>query len=90
MKRTMQSVVAITALAMMSGCSGDKIAENIAERQIEKETGGDADIDLSDGKISIETEDGAFQMSADEDGNVVIRSQDADGNEWCRSTRRTG
>jgi hypothetical protein len=80
MKRTMQSVLAITAVAALSGCSGDKIAESIAERQIEKETGGDADIDLSDGKISIETEDGAFQMSADEDGNFVVKSVDAAGN----------
>ena len=81
MKRTIQGVFAIAVLAAMSGCSGDKIAESIAERQIEKETGGDADIDLSDGNFSIETEDGAFQMSADEDGNVVIKSEDADGNE---------
>lgn len=81
MRRTMKGVLAIAALATVSGCSGDKIAESIAERQIEKETGGDADIDLSDGKVSIETEDGAFEMSADEDGNVVIKSEDADGNE---------
>jgi hypothetical protein len=81
MNRTMTGVLAITAVVAMSACSSDKIAESIAERQIEKETGGDADIDLSDGQFSIETEDGAFQMSADEDGNVVVKSEDADGNE---------
>jgi hypothetical protein len=82
MKRTMQGVFAAATLVTLAGCGGgDKLAENLAERQIESETGGDADIDFSDGNIKVETEDGSFQMSTDDDGNVVIKTEDAEGNE---------
>ncbi|MCB0968873.1 MAG: hypothetical protein KDB37_18735 [Ilumatobacter sp.] len=91
MKRTSVSVAAIAAaLVAVAGCSSDDIAESIAERAIEANGDGDVDIDLDDGEFSVETEDGSFQMTTDEDGNVVIQAQDAEGNDVFSSQTEDG
>ncbi len=81
MKRTTGSALAIVALVGLAGCSGEDIAESIVERAAESQGDGDVDIDLSNGEFSVETEDGSFQITTDEDGNVVMQAEDADGNE---------
>jgi hypothetical protein len=66
--------LAVVGLVLIgTGCSGEKLAEKIAENRIEAEGGGDVDIDFDDGDVSIKTDD---------DGNVSIlgSGQDGDGN----------
>lgn len=75
-----RTAVAVTvAITTLGACSSEDIAESVIERQLEAEGGGDVDLDLSDGEIRVETEDGSFEMTTDEDGNVTIRSEGADG-----------
>ncbi|MEM1333763.1 MAG: hypothetical protein AAGG08_09920, partial [Actinomycetota bacterium] len=79
MRRT-TSLIAITAFAVVTvACSGEDAAESLIESAIERESGGEVDIDLGDimdgDGFSVETEDGS--MTIDEDGNFVIT--DADG-----------
>lgn len=72
-------LVAVTASVVLAGCSGEDIAESVIERQLEAEGGGDVDLDLGDGDIRVETEDGTFEMTTGEDGEVTIRNESADG-----------
>jgi hypothetical protein len=59
----------VAGITFLAGC-GDS-AENGIEAAIERQSGGDVDVDLdSDGGFSIQTEDGS--MTIDEDGNFVI------------------
>lgn len=67
------------ALLATSSCSGEDIAERIAENRIESETGEDVDIDFSDGEIRVETDEGTLEMTTDEDGNVSIQAEGDDG-----------
>lgn len=64
-----------------TGCSGEDIAERIAENRIEAEGGGDVDIDVDDGDISVRSEDGSFSIRTDDDGNVAIDGVDESGGE---------
>lgn len=75
------------ALAVVAGCSGEDIAESIIEQGLEREGGGDVDVDLDlhDGGISIETEEGEISIETDEDGNVVIEGEGEDGDVSIRS-----
>ncbi len=50
-------------LLVVMGC-GKEAAEKKIEKAIEKETGGRAEVDLDDEKVTIETKDGEFSMSA--------------------------
>lgn len=70
---------AVATSVVLAGCSGEDIAESVIERQLEAEGGGDVDLDLSDGEIRVETEDGTFEMTTGDDGEVTIRSESADG-----------
>jgi len=66
----MKKIIAITAvivpmlliLVLASGCFGQNIAEKIAEEAIEKaiesDSGENVDIDLDDGEMTIESDDG--------------------------------
>ncbi len=80
MKVTMS--VAVLATVVLTGCSGESIAEKAIENQIESESGEDVDIDLDGGDFSIQTEDGEFSIQSDgdqaiiqtEDGEVVFQS----------------
>ena len=81
MKRTTGSALAIVAFVGLAGCSGEDLAESMIERAAESEGNGDVDVDLSDGQFSVQSEDGSFQITTDEDGNVVVQAEDADGNQ---------
>lgn len=76
--------VAITAAAALAigACSTEDVAERVAEeaieQQVEGEGGGDVDIDLGDGGVRIEGEDGAVEMSFGEDGVSVISTPEGE------------
>lgn len=73
--------VAVVAVVGVAGCSGEDIAERIAENRIEAEAGEDVDIDLDldGGNIRVETDEGTFEMNADGEGNVSIEGSGTDG-----------
>lgn len=73
------AAAAVVAVVTVAGCSGEDIAERITEQAIERESGGDVDVDLDGGNIRVQTEDGSFEMSTDDDGNISIRSEDGEG-----------
>jgi hypothetical protein len=58
-------------LLMLAGCGGST-GERVLERQIEQQTGSDADVDISGDNLNItgETEDGAFSLSSGEGTKV--------------------
>lgn len=81
------AVIAGLALSL-TGCAddvADKAAEKSIEDTIEDETGGDADVDIDDDKVKIETSDGTVEAGSGElpdgfpeddipvvDGDVVL------------------
>jgi hypothetical protein len=73
---------ATIGVAALAGCGGGSdISEGLIERQIESaanEEGVDVDIDLDGGNFSVQTEDGQFEMSTDEDGNFTITGDDGE------------
>jgi len=78
--------IAVAGLFALSACGADEAAERGIEELIEREGGGDVDIDGDDG-FSLETEDGSMTMDedgnfviTDEDGEVVVGDVDDDGN----------
>jgi hypothetical protein len=74
--------ITVVGLALVAtSCSGEKIAEKIAENRIEAEGGGDVDIDLDGGNFSVKTEDGEFSIQTDGDGNVSIQGGGENGDE---------
>lgn len=64
MKRIVLCVIACSLVAYI-GC-GKKAEEKVLEKIIEKESGGKADVDISDESISIKTDDGEAQFHAGE------------------------
>lgn len=71
-RRVAAAVAVLGLVALSSACSGEDIAESLAERQVEQETGENVDLDINDGGINIQTDEGS--MTVDEDGNMVIES----------------
>lgn len=55
-------LTAIFILGILTGC-GRKAEEKVLEQTIEKQTGGKATVDLSEEKMSIETEDGSIEIT---------------------------
>lgn len=57
-----------TAGLVLTGCSGEDVAERLAEEAAEQAGGGEVDIDTDDGSVSIESDDGStvgFQATHD-------------------------
>lgn len=61
----------VSALALFAGLAGcgkvsdklsEKASEKITEKAIEASSGGKADVDIKDGEVSIETEDGSLKI----------------------------
>ncbi|MFC2145263.1 hypothetical protein ACFLQQ_02925 [Actinomycetota bacterium] len=71
----------LLVLSLAVGCFGQNIVEKIAEEAIEKaiesESGENVEIDLDDGGISIQGDDGEVNISSDDDG-VKIESDDGE------------
>jgi hypothetical protein len=64
----------VTGLMAAGGCrkASERIAEKMAEKAIEKNGGGKANVDISDGKISVKTKEG--EMVATSGGSASIPS----------------
>jgi len=79
--RRHHTILGVTALIGLvgAGCSSEDLAERAIEEGIERESGDDVDIDLDDGNVRIETEDGVVEMNTDGDGNVSIEGEGVDG-----------
>ncbi len=85
MKKTLAITAVMVSLLLVlvfaGGCLGQKIAERVTEEVIEKaiesEGGGDVEIDLDDGKITIQGDDGEVNISAD-DETIEIQSDDGE------------
>jgi hypothetical protein len=65
MKRYLLLVI-LASFVVFIGC-GKKVEEKVAEKILEAQTGGKADVDISDDKMSIKTKDGEFKMDAGDD-----------------------
>lgn len=73
MKLVTYLFVALCSLILIAGCgrkSQEKISESVIKKAIEKQSGGKAKVDLSEGSISIQTEEGSFQMSSGESAKI--------------------
>ncbi len=89
MNRTqlIRSTAAIASIALLTtGCgrivekATEKAVEEVVEQAVEADSGGDVEIDFTDDGISVESDEGDFTLTADEDG-VQIEGTDADGND---------
>ncbi|MFK7919878.1 MAG: hypothetical protein AB8G14_17520 [Ilumatobacter sp.] len=88
MQRTIRILAATSALALLGTSCGriveratERATEEVVERAIEADTGGDVDVDFSDGEIRVESSEGDVTFNVDENG-VQIEGVDADGNEF--------
>lgn len=72
MKKSLVSMVVVCALVAVGGCRkpSPSWAEKLAEKAIEKESGGKADVDFQNGKVSIKTKDG--EMVAVTGGSAAV------------------
>lgn len=72
MFRILLSVLLVVGLIGMNGCrrASKKLSEKIMERAIEKSGGGDADVTVTDGKVSVKTKDGEFETAAGDGAKV--------------------
>ena len=73
--RALLLVVAVCCSLMLPSCFGcdrlvQKATETAAEKAVESASGGKADVDFSDGKFSIETEDGSSSHQIGDDAQV--------------------
>jgi hypothetical protein len=79
-RRRVVSSLAVTASAVLvlGACSSEDLAERVAEEAVEQQLeaegeGGDVDIDINDGNVSIQGADGEIQFDVDqENGETVI------------------
>lgn len=60
--------LALVLLTGVSGCgkAAEKIGQKATEKAIESGADGNADVDISDGEMNIETEDGSFSVGSGE------------------------
>lgn len=63
MRRFIIILLALPILAIGCGKSDEERAEERAEKAIEEQTGGEADVSIKDDKISIESQEGSFEIS---------------------------
>lgn len=64
--------ICLACLVLLSAGCGNRIDEKAIERVVEKETGADADVDISEEGMNIRgrTEDGEFSISSGENAEV--------------------
>ena len=56
--------VLVGGVALLAGC-GRKAEEKVAEKMIERASGGQADVDIQSGKVRIKTKDGEAEFTAE-------------------------
>lgn len=89
----MTSTISRTALtgvllaALATGCGNlveratEEAVERAVEEAVEADSGGDVDVEFNEDGISVESDEGDFNLSVDENG-VEIDGTDADGNDF--------
>ena len=89
----MTSTISRTALTgvllavFATGCGNlveratEEAVERAVEEAVEADTGGDGDVEFNEDGISVESDEGDFSLSVDENG-VEIEGTDADGNDF--------
>jgi hypothetical protein len=109
MKKKTLFVLTLLAVAMLaSGCGlgstvGRNAGDRMAEKAIERETGGKADVNTSDGKVSVKTQEGETQYSAEgdvklpqgfpeelvmaDDAKIIISNSSASGDSIAYTTQ---
>jgi len=58
------SALLLVVSLTISGC-GKTVGEQVAEKSLEASVGGEADVDIKDDKVTIETEEGVWQAGED-------------------------
>ena len=83
-----RTVLAAVALAVVAtGCGNlveratEEAVERAVEEAVESDTGGNVDVEFNEDGISVESDEGDFSLSVDENG-VEIDGTDADGNDF--------
>ena len=72
MNKKLVLVSLLVLVVFLVGCQ--QVAEEAMEKNIEVETGGDAEVDISEGNVKIETEEGTME----------IESSGMNSDEWCQ------
>ena len=71
---------AALGISLLGACSAESLAEFGLERAIESSGEGDVDIDLSNGGINLNSEEGSFSINFDEDnGGIFFDSEEGSG-----------
>jgi hypothetical protein len=73
------AAVAAAAALVLGACSSEDIAEKVAEEAVEQQLeadgqSGDVDIDIDDGNVTIQGEDGEIQFDVDEENGLTVVS----------------
>ncbi len=97
MKHTItRTAIGTVMLAVIAtGCGNlveratEKAVERAVEEGVEADTGGDVDVDFNEDGISIQSDEGDFNLSVDENG-VAIDGTDADGNDFSLDADENG
>jgi hypothetical protein len=77
MKRTTTAATLLAGAALvLTACGDSSPSEGAIEEILEDATGEDADIDLSDGEIRVQTEEGEVKIDIDEDDGSFEMSVD--------------
>lgn len=77
--RTWISALSIAGLVVAASACGDddNAIEDLIERQA-AESGEDVQVDIDDGNIRVETEEGEFSLNVDDDGSFTIEGEDGE------------
>jgi hypothetical protein len=86
--RSIATAGAVVSLAVTaSGCgrliekATEEAVEKVVEEAVEADTGGEVDVEINDDGITVESEEGEFNLSVDENG-IAVDGTDADGNDF--------
>lgn len=55
----------VFCVSIISGCGQNNLMENKMEKELEKNLGGKADVDMNNGGVKIETEQGSIQVGGE-------------------------
>ena len=89
MFRILIAVLASAGLVAMVGCrrASEKLSAKIIEKAIEKNSGGEAKVDIKNGKVSVRTKDGEFESTTGGEAKMRIQGGEVRVNGF-QETRR--
>ena len=76
MNRTTTAAVLTGTVLLLAACGDSSSSEQAIEEILEEATGQDAEIDLSDGEIRVQTEEGEVEINIDEEDGSFEMSVD--------------